>query len=141
MDLGLGARVHDVPGYPEVQVILLDTHALLWLDAGHRRARPLQSARVQLYISPVTVLELQMLRETGRIERRAGAPTSLAHDDRWALDDPPAVRWFDAALDLSWTRDPLDRLIVAHARFRGWRLATADALILENLRDSDVFEL
>ena len=82
-----------------------------------------------------------MLRETGRVERRRGAPNSLAHDDRWALDDPPSVRWFDAALDVSWTRDPLDRLIVAHARFRGWRLATADALILENLRESELFEL
>lgn len=141
MDLGLDAWLDDVSRHANAQVILLDTNALLWLDAGHRRARPLLSTRAPLFISPVTILELEMLRESGRLSRRPGAPASPVGDDRWALDEPPVMPWFEAALELAWTRDPLDRLLVAHARVRRWRLATADALILEHLRESERLEL
>jgi len=56
--------------------------------------------------------------------------SDLVKDERWALDDPPASRWFDRALAGSWTRDPFDRLLVAHAQLRGWRIATGDTAIL-----------
>lgn len=46
------------------------------------------------------------------------------------LDDPPSAGWFGRATELAWTRDPFDRLILAHARLRGWRLATADDRML-----------
>lgn len=65
----------------------------------------------------------------------------LASDDRWRLDEPPAGRWFAAACDLGWTRDPFDRLLAAHARLRGWKLATADDVLLERLAPSDVVAL
>src|SRR6185295_18123622 len=77
--------------------------------------------------SPASLLELQFLIEAGRIRLREGTLEQLAEDDRWLVDDPPAAAWFGRAVDLSWTRDPFDRLLVAHARYRGWRLATADA--------------
>jgi PIN domain nuclease of toxin-antitoxin system len=38
-----------------------------------------------------------------------------------------------AAVDLTWTRDPFDRLIAAHAIVAGARLLTADEQILEHL--------
>ena len=38
-----------------------------------------------------------------------------------------------AAADLTWTRDPFDRLIAAHAIVAGAPLLTADRGILENL--------
>ena len=41
----------------------------------------------------------------------------------------------------TWTRDPFDRLIVAHARLRRVRLATGDGHILERLRPSERVEL
>jgi len=122
-------------------MILLDTNALLWLEGGHRRVRVLASGRQPLYMSPATLLELQILREAGRIRLRAGSVASLAHDDRWLLDEPPAGRWFDTALDLTWTRDPFDRLLVAHAQLRGWRLATADEAMLAHLPEAGRFEL
>ena len=37
------------------------------------------------------------------------------------------------ALDLPWTRDPFDRLIAAQAVYRGWRLATSDGTVIDNL--------
>jgi PIN domain nuclease of toxin-antitoxin system len=57
----------------------------------------------------------------------------LTLDNRWLLDDVPAAKWFTAALDMGWTRDPFDRLLVAHARVRGWKLATADEELLAQL--------
>ena len=122
---------------------LLDTNALIWLDQGHRRARPLlkRGAALALYISPASLLELQMLNEVGRIRLAAGALEALTHDERWLLDDPPAGDWFLRASDLSWTRDPFDRLLVAHARLRGWRLATGDAALLARLGDRERLEL
>jgi hypothetical protein len=54
-------------------------------------------------------------------------------DPRWKLDSPSAAKLFEAAYDLDWTRDPFDRLLVAHARFRGWRLATGNRSLKERL--------
>jgi PIN domain nuclease of toxin-antitoxin system len=51
-------------------LILLDTNALLWLHQGHPRCRPLKRYAGRLYISPVSLLELQLLIEVGRLRRR-----------------------------------------------------------------------
>lgn len=122
-------------------MILLDTHAVVWLARGHRRARTLARAP-RLYLSPATILEVQFLLEAGRLRLVAGrAPASLAEDPRWVLDDPPAARWFASACEYTWTRDPFDRLLAAHAQVRGWRLATADQVLLDRLPASAVLAL
>ncbi len=113
-------------------MILLDTNAVIWLDQDHRRARPLARAG-RLYLSPATLLELQFLHEVGRLQLPDAGVDAIARDDRWALDDPPAASWFLLAADLMWTRDPFDRLLVAHAKLRGWKLATGDDRLLEHL--------
>ena len=122
-------------------MILLDTHAVIWIAQGHRRSRPLERfARV--YISPASLLEIQFLLEVGRIRLKSGhSPAMLADDDRWRLDEPPSVKWFEIASELTWTRDPFDRLLGAHTRLRGWKLATADDVILANLPASEVLPL
>jgi PIN domain nuclease of toxin-antitoxin system len=122
-------------------VILLDTNALIWLEQGHARSRVLLDLERQLYVSPATLLELQFLIEVGRIRLRGGTLERLANDDRWLVDDPPAAAWFNQAHDLSWTRDPFDRLLVAHASLRGWRFATADTALLKRLKPADRVEL
>lgn len=115
-------------------MILLDTNALLWIQQGHPRTRALVRGAPRLYLSPATLLELQFLIEAGRVRLKSGATVNVfAADPRWLLDDPPSAGWFAAAVDIGWTRDPFDRLIVAHARLRGWRLATGDALLLTRL--------
>lgn len=125
-----------VPRPPQVlTLILLDTNALIWLDQGHRRVRALARGTQRLYISPASLLELQVLLEAGRLRVRGGI-ADIAADDRWVLDDPPAASWFTAALALGWTRDPFDRLIVAHAQLRGWRVATGDTALLEQLGET-----
>jgi PIN domain nuclease of toxin-antitoxin system len=107
---------------------------LLWLHRGHRRSRPLRRHTGRLYVSPTSLLEVQFLLESGRVRLRPGARVAdLAQDDRWFLDDPPAAAWFDRALEVGWTRDPFDRLLVAHASLRSWRLATGDGEVVERL--------
>ena len=122
-------------------MILLDTNALIWAEQGHPRARRLAANAQRLYISPINLLELQFLQEAGRIRLRRGAVSDVAQRGPWLLDDPPAAAWFERAVALSWTRDPFDRLLVAHAQLRGWRLATGDAELLDRLSTRERFEI
>jgi PIN domain nuclease of toxin-antitoxin system len=123
-------------------VILLDTSALLWLHHGHRRARRLETRGERLYASPASLLEIQILLEAGRVRLRSSARVSdLVEDERWAVDDLPSLAWFDRSLEVGWTRDPFDRLLVAHARFRGWRVATSDGELVERLGPDASIEL
>ena len=123
-------------------MILLDTHALLWLHTDHRRARPLRAHAGRLQASPTSLLELQLLVEAGRLRLRRGArPTDVFADDRWLIDEPPAGRWFERSLELAWARDPFDRLLAAHALLRRWKLATADEMLLDHLPPSSCLEL
>ncbi len=134
MDLALVVTRPDVQG-PTERVILLDTNALIWLHHDHVRAAPLRRANLRLYSSPANLLELQFLVEAGRLRPRGSASLQdLARDPRWIQDDPPSIDWFNAALETGWTHDPFDRLLVAHARLRRWRLATSDLSIIEHLR-------
>ena len=114
-------------------MILLDTNALIWLGQGHKRVRAL--ARFpRLYVSPASLLELQFLAEAGRLRLAPGQSVFTIPDDpRWVLDEPPAWRWFSSAAEVGWTRDPFDRLIVGHALLRGWKLATSDTVLVEQL--------
>jgi PIN domain nuclease of toxin-antitoxin system len=118
-------------------VILLDTNAIIWIVRHHRRTRGLVR-HPSLRISPSSILELQLLAEVGSV--RLDIRNVLA-DERWCVDEPPSVDWFTKAAEESWTRDPFDRLIVAHARLRGWKLATGDGGILDHLRPSERVEL
>lgn len=137
VDAGEGRVQLHTEAVARAAVILLDTNALLWLEQGHRRGRAL-AGRSRLYLSPATLLELQMLIETGRLRALPGVtPAVIAADERWVVDDVPSTRWFTMAAEIAWTRDPFDRLLVAHARVRGWKLATADEALLERLGPSE----
>ena len=120
-------------------MILLDTNAVIWLDQNHPRTRPLARTG-RLFVSPATLLELQLLGEIGRLKLRAGV-RGIVESERWEIDNPDAIDWFEQSAEESWTRDPFDRLIVSHARLRGFRLATADTRVLERLRPSERIEL
>jgi PIN domain nuclease of toxin-antitoxin system len=122
-------------------VILLDTNALIWVDAAHSRSRALAALRDRLYVSPASILELQFLQESGKMRLRRASAEWILEDDRWMVDDPPAGAWFLRATQVGWTRDPFDRLLVAHAQVRRWRLATGDARVLEHLGPSASVEL
>jgi PIN domain nuclease of toxin-antitoxin system len=130
----------EVPAEPPV-VILLDTQAFLWIEQRRPRARTLLRIDRRLFISPAMLLELQVLHEAGRFRLASGALESIFQDERWVLDEPPAAAWFLEAANISWTRDPFDRLLAAHAQLRGWRLATADQHSLQHLGAAGSLEL
>ena len=49
------------------EVILLDTHAILWLLGGHRRVDGVIASGRSLLVSPVSLLEIRFLIEAGKV--------------------------------------------------------------------------
>jgi PIN domain nuclease of toxin-antitoxin system len=134
MVVGLGAGRPCVSRREATPLILLDTNAVIYFQEGHPRMKRLSETSEAFFVSPATILEITYLSEVGRLKSMTakGVDASIV-DPRWIVDDPPALAWFNAARDVGWTRDPFDRLIVGHARYRGWRLATSDTRIVEHL--------
>jgi PIN domain nuclease of toxin-antitoxin system len=87
----------------------------------------------ELYISPLVRLELQYLYE---IERITVLPDIILTDlgDRLGLSicNKDFNLIITQALAISWTRDPFDRLIVAHASVNNDLLLSKDNNILTN---------
>jgi PIN domain nuclease of toxin-antitoxin system len=85
-------------------------------------------------ICPLVELELTYLYEVGRVTEPASAPlAALGRSIGLQPADASFEQVVKAAADLSWTRDPFDRLIAAHAIVAGAPLLTADQTILDNL--------
>ncbi len=117
--------------------MLLDTHFLLWLLVGSPRLKkyPWLADRRPWAISPVSLLEIQFLHEIGRLEVDHEALTAaLATDPRFVIDDLSLSIVIDAALSVEWTRDPFDRLLVAHSLARRLEFCSVDRNVLANHR-------
>lgn len=112
--------------------VLLDTHFLLWTALGADRLRefPWLSRYRPWRISPVSLLEIQFLAEVGRLELDPRFFEVLASDARYVLDEPPFAALVGAAMPLDWTRDPFDRLLVAHSLHRRTPLCSVDRKVL-----------
>jgi PIN domain nuclease of toxin-antitoxin system len=82
----------------------------------------------------VAVLELRYLHDVRRA--RDPVPVMLAalrQELGLEVSDGSIAELGQAAMDLSWTRDPFDRLISAHAIVANAPLITADETIRANL--------
>jgi PIN domain nuclease of toxin-antitoxin system len=85
-------------------------------------------------VSPIVELELSYLFEVGRVSEPPAAPLkALAKTIGLGIADIPIAAVTRVAVDLSWTRDPFDRLIAAHAIAADVPLLTADRAIREHL--------
>lgn len=116
----------------------LDTQVVVWLAAGEveKLSRPAADAirESDLVISPMVLLELQYLWEIKRIVRE---PLALLNEVDTQIGLGVRKAQFEAvihtALFEDWTRDPFDRVIVAHARTDGHApLITSDSKIQEH---------
>jgi len=106
-------------------IAYLDTNVVVWLAQGSldrisdKAKQHLNEA--ELLLSPMVLLELEFLFEVKRI--RLGA-----RDIFLKIEHELGVRHCNftfssivsAALDEKWTRDPFDRMIVAHAKANGF---------------------
>lgn len=118
-------------------MILLDTHLLVWLYGGERNLIPAavqeRLNREQLGLSPFVELELAYLYEIGRVTASAEMVIDeLATRLELVPADVGAAAVCNAALALSWTRDPFDRLLAAHAAVTGFPLVTKDRTIRDH---------
>ncbi|MBI5149757.1 MAG: PIN domain-containing protein [Candidatus Omnitrophica bacterium] len=112
-------------------MVYLDTHLVLWLYAGSLDLISKQALRVieedEIYISPIVELELQYLKESKKIRKLPGEIIEALHKEInlkvCAKDFPGIIR---ESLGMHWTRDPFDRIIVAHASLNQNKLLTKD---------------
>lgn len=118
-------------------MILIDTHVLAWLYQDDPRHLPVavqdRLNREELGVSPFTQLELNYLHEIGRL-RPSGNEVLGELGPRLELVvlDVSASAVCGAAASLTWTRDPFDRLITAHATILGVALITKDRSIRQH---------
>lgn len=119
-------------------MILIDTHVLVWLYEGlfERIPAAVQARlnREQLALSPIGHLELAYLHQVGRIT--PSPQTMIDHlSARTGLvvADVSAAALCTAAIGLTWTRDPFDRLLAAHATAANLPLVTKDATLRQHL--------
>jgi PIN domain nuclease of toxin-antitoxin system len=120
-------------------LIYLDTHVVAWLYSG---ATQLLSAKARaaidretLLVSPMAVLELEFLREIGRLTVGADAVVEeLRRRIGLEVCDLDFARVVASARALTWTRDPFDRVIVGHAVAADRVLLTKDRSIRRRFR-------
>ena len=120
-------------GRGESSVLLLDTHVLIWFSTGNkllsRAARDaIESAESELSLSAVTAWEYGDLHARGRLGP-IGPVEVLQAALGFAVLDFPADLWRKAVELPPLHRDPVDRMVVAHAMATGATLVTADQTV------------
>jgi PIN domain nuclease of toxin-antitoxin system len=113
--------------------LLLDTHVIVWFAAGYNRLskRAIEAALDpdrQLAISAVTAWDYADLEQRGRFAGSGPLALILEQLDIEVLDFPAAL-WPLAATLPPIHRDPVDRMLIAHALALEMPLVTADANI------------
>jgi PIN domain nuclease of toxin-antitoxin system len=111
----------------------LDTHVAIFVSVRNdRRTRALRPRLEsdEIVLSPIALLEMQFLYELGRLTETAEQIfDDLADRFEVRLAETPLQELAQDAMTHSWTRDPIDRLIVANATVDGADLLTFDEVI------------
>ena len=118
--------------------LLLDTHVWLWsilepTRLAARVTRALRSKRSELWLSPISLWELQVLVERGRIELDTDVADWTDRAQRAApMREAPLTNAIVRALQTIEVphRDPADRFLAATAATLDLRLVTADERLL-----------
>jgi len=119
--------------------LLLDTHIWLWILAapdrlGRKVRRLLEPGKSEVWLSPISVWELLVLAERGRVRLDADPRSWVAEAlekapfEEAALNHDVAVRSREVALP---HQDPADRFLVATALCYELTLVTADETLIE----------
>lgn len=113
--------------------LLLDTHIIVWIVLNDSRLsgaqrRALEDPENAMLVSPVTAYELTQLQKTNRIPLSEPIDR-LGELIGFALVDLPQDMWRMVTALPDIHRDPVDRMLIAHALSAGMTLVTANANI------------
>ena len=122
-------------------MIYIDTHIVVWLYAGQIKKLSNQAKDLlndnEIQISPIVRLELQYLNKIKRITASANdIIVDLSNSIGLTVCSKNFNNIINSAMDLDWTCDPFDRIIVANAALNDNYLLTKDQTILENYSNS-----
>ena len=104
--------------------LYLDTNVVVWLAQGNltrisRKAHDVLE-KADLLISPMVLIELEYLYEVNRIKLPSrDLQLKIEHEIGVRVCDLPFPLIASVMVDEKWTRDPFDRMIVAHAKANG----------------------
>jgi PIN domain nuclease of toxin-antitoxin system len=119
-------------------ICYLDTQVIIWLAEANLAKLSQRALSIiptaDLRISPMAVVELGYLYEIGRIVvTPQEILVKLSAEVGLTVCSHPFPIVAEVALGETWTRDPFDRIIVAHAKANGVSpLLTKDELIRAN---------
>ena len=123
-------------------MIYIDTHVVLWLyqrrgEGLSEKARHSIEYEPEILISPMVLLELDYLHEIGRTALGSTPVFDYLHQK---LDLQLCQKSFAdvirTASQLSWTRDPFDRIITAQSAIDRSSLITKDEIIRDHYKYS-----
>ena len=125
-----------------MEALYLDTHIVVWLrqkelqEFSPKALEAIEQAG-QLLVSAMVELELKFLHEIGRISE---TPYNILGDlgamIGLKIEDYSFNEVIQKAMLIDWTRDPFDRIIVAHAMSQERKLLTKDEKILSYFQDA-----
>jgi PIN domain nuclease of toxin-antitoxin system len=115
----------------------LDTHIVIWLyekrlDLLSEKARQYIEEN-DLFISPVVKLEIEYLHEIEKISDNSDTIYSFL--EKYLdlnIENTGFLEIIKVSLNEKWTRDPFDRIIVAHAKLLDYSLISKDKEINKN---------
>jgi len=115
--------------------VLLDTHILVWAWTGDKRLTPAQkdllaAKEVRSRVSIVSVWEIAIKSSLGKLELNAPLEELVASFPEFHLDLLPLrLEHVHSVGTLPFHhRDPIDRMLIAQAKYEGMHLLTADPL-------------
>jgi len=121
-------------------MIYLDTNVVVWLSSGNfqlisDKAIRLIQSNSRLLISPMVELELQYLFEIHRITVKSEKIVNqLQEAIGLNVCQHPFPMIIQQAKNVSWTRDPFDRMITATAMIHNSRLISSDKTIAKHYK-------
>jgi PIN domain nuclease of toxin-antitoxin system len=115
----------------------LDTHIVIWLyekrlDLLSEKAKQ-YIEKNDLFISPIVKLEIEYLFEIEKIKDDSDSICNFLekHIDL-KVEQTDFQEIIRISLNEKWTRDPFDRIIVAHAKLKDYALISKDKEINKN---------